>query len=220
MTAQSRRAQNRLEKRQRILDAALQVFADTGYSGASMDAIAAKAGLTKPTLYNHFASKDALFSAMMAAPRDVMLLAFDADAGKHYVDQLHAFAWSYASTVMRPDFLSLARLTIAEAHRFPQVGQDYQQSGPDKVLAGLMDFMIAQRDAGHLAFDDAELAAEDFWGLILSAPRNRALHVPTMPVDNAVLARYIDNGIRTFLRAYATDGPSDLSRLDMIIQQR
>ena len=49
--ALSRRAQNRAERTQRILDAALTVFAATGYSGTTMDAVAAEAGLTKPTLY-------------------------------------------------------------------------------------------------------------------------------------------------------------------------
>lgn len=213
----SRRAQNRLNTQERILKAAIKVFAETGYSGASMDVIAAEAGLTKPTLYNHFPSKEALFEAMMTAPRDVMLLAFDPTDGKDMVEQLLTFAWSYADTVMRPEFLSLARLIIGEAQRFPDVGRAYQQSGPDQVLRGLMGFLSAQRADGRLAFEDAELAAEDFWGLILSAPRNRALHVPDAVISRADLARYVHNGIRTFLRAYSTDAPRDLARLQSAI---
>ena len=213
MTALSKRAQNRLEKETRILAAALKVFADTGYTGASMDQIAAAAGVTKPTLYQYFDSKETLFQSMMAAPRDGMMLAFDTDANAHMVAQLYHFAWRYARTVMAPDFLSLARLIIAESHRFPTVGQTYQASGPDQVLAGLMRFMQAQRDAGRLTFEDTELAAEDFWGLILSAPRNRALHVPGTPVQQHDLKRYIDNGTATFLRAYSTAATDDLARL-------
>ena len=217
MNQLSRREQNRLEKQQRILSAALKVFAQTGYPGASMDAIAAEAGLTKPTLYKHFASKEALFAAVLAVPLDVMMLAFDTRTDKGLVAHLHEFAWSYAETVMRPEFLSLARLTIGEAHRFPNIGRDYQESGPDKVLAGLMAFMNDQRELGRLTFEDAELAAQDFWGLILSAPRNRALHVPTERTDSATLARYINNGISTFLRAYSTDPALDLHTLSVIL---
>lgn len=220
MKQMSRREQNRLEKQERILSAAITVFSETGYSGTSMDAIAAQAGLTKPTLYNHFPSKEALFSAMMAARRDVMMTAFDMHSGQDFVDQLLDFAWSYAGTVMRPEFLSLARLIIGEAQRLPEIGREYQESGPNKVLAGLMGFLSAQRDQRRLAFEDAELAAQDFWGLILSAPRNYALHVPTAEISRDLLARYINNGMRTFLKAYSTAPEADLNRLAALLADK
>lgn len=220
MNQVSRREQNRLDKQNRILGAALKVFAEAGFSGASMDVIAAKAGLTKPTLYNHFSSKEILFQAMMSAQRDVIMLAFNMAPTSDLVDQLYEFAWSYSKTVMRPEFLSLARLVIGEAHRFPDVGREYQESGPDKVLTGLMAFLETQRDLKRLTFEDAELAAEDFWGLILSAPRNRALHVPDADVSYETLARYIHNGIRTFLRAYSTEPVVDLERLSTAISSQ
>lgn len=48
------------ESRERVFDAAVRVFAETGYSGASMDRIAAVAGMQKSSIYNHFASKEAI----------------------------------------------------------------------------------------------------------------------------------------------------------------
>lgn len=217
MSTPSRRAQNRQEKEARILKAATAVFAANGFSATTMDAIAAAAGLSKPTLYQYFASKDDLFSAMLAAPRDAMLDVFVAEAGANHVAQLFSFAESYAATVMRPDLLSLARLIIGEAHRFPEVAQTYQQNGPDVVLARLMQFMVEQRKAGHLTFDDAELAAQDFWGLILSAPRNAALHHPDHIPNSAEISRHIRNGVKVFLRAYATHVQKDLAQLSAII---
>ncbi|MFC6636812.1 helix-turn-helix domain-containing protein [Sulfitobacter sediminilitoris] len=68
MNQLSRRERNRLERQNRILDAAIKVFAEAGFPGASMDEIARQAGLSKPTLYQYFTSKEALFEAMMAAP--------------------------------------------------------------------------------------------------------------------------------------------------------
>lgn len=217
MTALPRRQQNRLAKEKRILEAAQQIFASEGYSGATMDAVAIKAGLTKPTLYQYFASKEALFAAMMSSRRDDMLLAFEEPKEASMVTQLHAFAWAYADTVMRPDLLSLARLIIGEAQRFPEIGQTYQASGPDRVLAGMMKYLSMQRDAGRLAFEDAELAAQDLWGLILSAPRTRALYQPDNAPDRADVARYVENGLRVFLRAYSTDVVRNLAELDEII---
>ena len=215
MTAIPQRELNRLAKQRRILDAALTVFAAEGYSGTSMDAIAAKAAVSKPTLYQYFGTKEQLFTEIMLAERNTMLLAFD-HPGTDMVAELHHFAWHYADTVMRPEFLSLARLIIGEAQRFPEIGRAYQAAGPDRVLAGMIAYLTRQRDAGKLTFDDAELAAEDLWGLILSAPRNQALHLPDRIPTRPELARYIHNGLRVFLKAYATDPARDLAQLQTI----
>lgn len=216
MTALPKRQQNRLLRERRILDAALEVFSQKGFVGASMDDIAAGAGLTKPTLYQYFPSKDELFTAMMTQERDHMLESFEYPSASGMVAELHAFSWHYADTVLRPEMLNLARLIIGEAQRLPDVGRAYQASGPDRVLAGMIQYLERQRGAGRLVFDDAELAAEDLWGLILSAPRNRALHIPDALPDRATIERYIRNGLRVFLRAYSAAPEEDLATLSSL----
>lgn len=218
MTALPRRQLNRQNRERAILDAALKVFAAQGFSGATMDAVATEAGLTKPTLYSYFPSKDDLFQAMMLSKRDLMLDVFDHPSGS-MVSDLRDFAWAYADTVMRPDMLSLARLIIGEVTRFPEIGRAYQASGPDHLLHGIMCYLATQRDAGRLAFDDAELAAQDLWGLILSAPRTQALHRPDALPDRATLNRYITNGLRVFLKAYSTTPAQDLDQLTALCRQ-
>jgi len=215
----SKREQNRVEKRANALDAALAIFSSKGYAATTMDAIAAEAGLTKPTLYQYFSSKDELFREMMLAPRDQMLMAFDHSVKKCHVEQLWEFSWAYARTVMHPEFLALARLTIGDAQRNPDMGKAYQASGPDRVLAGLSEFMANQAKLKRLQIEDAELAAEDFWGLILSAPRNRALHIPDSDTSVAELGKYIKNGIKVFLSAYSTSAGEDLKRLSALIRK-
>src|SRR5690348_14244025 len=61
------------QRRGRILAAATRVFARKGYDGASMSDIAEAAGVTKPVLYDHFASKDALFETLLRSIRDGLL---------------------------------------------------------------------------------------------------------------------------------------------------
>lgn len=216
MTALPRRQQNRLDRERQILDAALTVFAAMGYSGATMEAVAAEAGLTKPTVYSYFPSKESLFSAMMLAKRDRMLDVFEHPSPEGMVQDLYTFAWDYADTVMRPDMLSLARLIIGEVQRFPEIGRAYQASGPDHVLRGMMRYLEDRRDEGRLSFDDAELAAQDLWGLVLSAPRTQALYMPDAVPDRAALARYVTNGLRVFLKAYSTTPGPDLLQLDAL----
>jgi AcrR family transcriptional regulator len=55
------------ERRAQLLGVARRLFARDGYRGASMEAIAEAAGVTKPVLYQHFSSKRALYSALLAA---------------------------------------------------------------------------------------------------------------------------------------------------------
>lgn len=207
------------KKRARILDAALEVFSHSGYSGASMDAIAEMAEVSKPTLYMYFGSKEQLFESMMLARRDAMLMAF-LDPSGNMVEDLHTFAWQYAATVMDPSMLSLARLIIGESQRFPEIGRAYQKAGPDRLLQGIIIYLEDQKTNGRLAFADGELAAEDFWALILSAPRNKALHMPDEVPGKAAIRRHVENGLRVFLRAYSTDPDRDIRQLAKITAEK
>ena len=54
------------ERRAQLLGVARRLFARDGYRGASMESIAEAAGVTKPVLYQHFSSKRALYSALLA----------------------------------------------------------------------------------------------------------------------------------------------------------
>lgn len=218
MTAVLKRSEKKEAKRQRILDAALNVFSQAGYADTSMDAIAQSADVSKPTLYMYFGSKEQLFEAIMLSGRDEMLEPFDLSS-PDMVDDLLTFSWNYAGIVMKPQFLSLARLIIAEAQRFPAIGHTYQEAGPDRVLKGIMTYLELQKKNGRLAFKDAELAAQDLWALILSAPRNQALHMPDKIPKRAAIARYVNNGLAVFLKAYSTQSSIDLERLKHLLAQ-
>jgi hypothetical protein len=80
-------------------------------------------------------------------------------------------------------------------------------------MRGIMRYLEGQRRAGRLDFEDAELAAQDLWGLILSAPRTQALYMPDAQPDRTTLRRYIVNGLRVFLKAYSTAPGQDLDQL-------
>ena len=220
MMTQRKLSLRQIEKQQRILASALKVFSETGYSAASMDAIALEAEVSKPTLYMYFGSKEQLFESIMVTQRNVMLEPFENPSGD-MVRDLIDFAWHYADVVMRPEFLSLARLVIGEAQRFPAIGRAYQAAGPDKLLNGIISYFEMQRANGNLDFEDGELAAQDFWALILSAPRNQALHIPDDIPSPAHIRRYLENGLCVFLRAYSTHREKDLGRLaEALIKQK
>lgn len=72
------RDQTQAETRERLLDAARELFARVGYAGASVDAIAAAAGYTKGAVYANFASKEEVFVALLRRHKDEELAAFRA----------------------------------------------------------------------------------------------------------------------------------------------
>ncbi|MHA6758416.1 TetR family transcriptional regulator [Streptacidiphilus sp. PAMC 29251] len=81
------------QTRQRILDAAAEVFAEHGYSGASMRDIAERLGITKAALYYHFASKEDLLDGLVQpAVQALTDYAQAAESGLHSpAEMLHRF---------------------------------------------------------------------------------------------------------------------------------
>ena len=77
-----RRRVGRAEREQQILDAAVAVFTERGYQGASMDAVAERVGVTKPVLYTHFGSKEGLLLACIARARAELLAVTTAAAAR------------------------------------------------------------------------------------------------------------------------------------------
>ena len=73
------------ERRAQLLDVARRVFGRDGYRGASMEAIAEAAGVTKPVLYQHFSSKHALYASLLEAElgqlTEALVRAFDLAEG-------------------------------------------------------------------------------------------------------------------------------------------
>lgn len=212
----SPKSTKRAAKHARILDAALQEFSTNGYSGASMQAIADRAEVSKPTVYQYIGQKEDVFRAVLEQGRSTILAPFANADGASLVTVLWRFAWSYADYVLRPDTLAISRLMIGEATRVPDVVRQYQQTGPAQVLGGIIDYLEAQTQTGHLRMDRPEEAAEHLWSLILSGPRNHALHFPQDRIEQAVLEASIRGGLRVFLTSYAASPDIALKALGQL----
>ncbi|MHC1558205.1 TetR/AcrR family transcriptional regulator [Actinomycetospora sp. C-140] len=68
-------------RRQQVLDAAVAVFSEEGFHGASMDAVAARAGVSKPLVYAHGGSKEELFAACLHREAERLLRSVESAAG-------------------------------------------------------------------------------------------------------------------------------------------
>lgn len=195
-------------KRGAILEAATTLFLRKGYPGTSMDEVAAVAGVSKQTVYKHFADKERLFTEIVIAtvteasdPVHDEVLRLN-DSGDLDAD-LRDLAHRQLATVMQPQLLQLRRLVIAEVGRFPQLGETFYEQGPKRTMAALAKAFERLAERGVLQLDDALLAASHFNWLIMSAPMNQAMLLgrDEAPAP-AELDRYVNSAVRVFLAAY------------------
>jgi AcrR family transcriptional regulator len=98
MPTQPRRRLSKEARRAKLLAAAEEVFGEVGYSGATMELVAARDGVTRSLLYEHFASIDEIYLECHRAAREEMqrrLLEAAASAGPGLEDQLRAGLFAY-----------------------------------------------------------------------------------------------------------------------------
>ncbi len=207
------------KKRSLIAAAAHAEFCKNGYDGTSMDRLAEAAGVSKPTLYQYFGDKETLFMSVLDIVGQHLTTPLVSPEGT-LVERLWRFSWTYADFVLRPDILSLARLILGEAARRPQSAVAYHRAGPGQAFAGIVRFVNEAVLAGDLEVDDAELAANDLWSLILSGPRDHYLHHVTATPDPEYLRRSIGHGLKVFLSVYSTNRQRDLRELEETLSQR
>lgn len=112
-----------------ILLAAKEVFLDTGFERATMDAVAARAGASKRTLYAHFGSKDKLFLSLVALVRDLFLtrIGQPGQAGDpdDPVSATTAFCARYVHALHYRTQIEMCRTVIAESARFPDAATSH-----------------------------------------------------------------------------------------------
>lgn len=192
------------EKAESILAAAQRVFLANGFGAASMDAIAREAGASKATLYAYFASKEELFGAVVAREGERYFRGFSAaELDPRDVERsLTEIAQRFLGLVLSPDAVAVNRITIAEAVRFPQLGEVFWRSGPERSRAQIEAFLRRAHDAGKLSIADAKLAAEQFIALMRGDSHLRQLLRLETPVNPAQIATSAREAVATFLRAF------------------
>ena len=195
-------------KRQAILDAATDLFLQHGFLGANMDEVAARAEVSKQTVYKQFESKEALFIAIVgrmtgAAGDEVQREIADLGEQDDPERQLLAYAEQQLLIVLTPRLMQLRRLVIGEANRFPALGRALQAGGPGRAVAGLTQALSRWTDRGLLDIADPAAAASHFNWLIMGEPVNNAMFLGDASIpDAAALRRHAAEGVRVFFAAY------------------
>lgn len=198
-----------VRSRAAVVDAARTLFLRKGYAGTTMEEIAASAGLTKRTVYNNYADKEALFTQIVA---DVIAYAEEfahelrgefsvAITDANLRTTLEDLGRRLALAIVRPEVVALRRLLIGEARSFPGLAREYFDRAPGQVIEALADGFEHLGQAGLLRVADARRAAAQFAYLVVGEPLDRAILGGTPPPKRHLVA-CAREGVETFLARY------------------
>lgn len=184
------------DNRTRILDAAACAFMEKGYR-ACVDDIAARAGVVKQTLYNHFDNKELLFREVIRNAVKSILVGLEVADGD-LRKSLIVFAAAMRQRTLCSEGIAMFRAIVAEAPRFPELASSFFAEGPDHAVRTLAAFLSKAMAAGQLRNDDPVFAAEMLIGMLLGHDRMRGL----MNQDTDDGPGKVSGIVDCFLRAY------------------
>ena len=156
-----------------MLDSALEVFLDRGYEQATVDMIAAAAGMTKRTVYARYEDKTALFKAVVQRAIDQYKLPLEAmksaDRGD-LAETLTSIARMRLAHVLSPTGLRLQRILNAESYRYPDIFNSAFEQGTKPLIDFLAEVLARHAAAGHAEISDPQRAATVFMSMVVGGP--------------------------------------------------
>ena len=175
-------------KREAIIAAATHMFFDVGYSATAIEQVAAHAGVSKVTVYNHFGDKRGLFVAAVESQCQQMRGYFSLEGAQSgdLRDRLIALGHAMIAFLSRPEMTRFELRIAAETEHEPSIGRSFLDAGPRNMRERFVMLLRHEVEQGRLVIDDLPLAAEQFvsmcrgfsdlerrFGVAIDAERNR-----------------------------------------------
>ncbi|OSM94100.1 hypothetical protein AU490_14590 [Lonsdalea populi] len=217
--------------RNAFLTAARDVFLDAGFAHATMDAIAARSGSAKSTLYRYFDSKESLFSALItkaSQEQDGEIINFLYRSGHapqfsgppgNAIDSLdfpdHAEDCQYAlikfgqyilTSFHTPQSLAVRRMMIA-ASTNPDVGRLFYQQGSARVVYHLEQYFKPFIEKGYFYSSDPHVVACHYFGLLESEINEAGLYNVIVQLSEGQISDIVSRAVEVFMRAYVRKFP-------------
>ena len=203
MTLENYRIQIREEKSKAALDAAMVLFLAQGYDRTSLVQVARDASISTGTLFKHFPTKAALFGAVIQR-----LWNADTEMAKPLPKAgspkkgLTSLGLEYAEVLGHKDTLPIFRVIMAEAPRFPELGEYLFECGKMPFLHRIHLYLNAEIALGTLAVNDMPLAASQFLGMINDAIFWPRFFLMSMTVTPDRVKQVINEAVTTMLHRY------------------
>jgi TetR/AcrR family transcriptional regulator of autoinduction and epiphytic fitness len=190
-------------KRAAILDAAVAEFRQSGYDATSMDRIADSAGVSKRTVYNHFPSKEALFTQILEQlwerSVDGLDLAYRKD--RPLREQLLELVKQKLRLLNDANFVDLARVAIAASIHSPERAQEMVERMGIRE-EGLTTWIRAAAADGRIKADDPVFASMQLQGLVKGFAFWPQITMGQPPLTPARQKQVADAAVDMFLAQY------------------
>ncbi|MEV0109242.1 TetR/AcrR family transcriptional regulator [Nocardia sp. NPDC050799] len=199
------------QKRAAILSAARELFLAQGFDRSSVDAVAARAEVSKRTVYDYFGDKHTLLQAVVDAVgqslTDTIRRTLDdtltgLPEGADLEESLVTFSMRIATDMLgSAEYATLVRLVRAESGHLPHPGYNPMADTPEEAIA---ERFAAFAAAGLLDIPDPRLAVDQFLVLAFGVALNK--FGSANAAEDPRVEPLVVEGVRTFLRAFRT-GP-------------
>lgn len=191
------------DRRAEIIDAALGEFSEKGFRGATINGIARAARIASPALiYWYFkGGKEELFQAVLSRHAPILQAVRDPEAlmERPPEEVLPLLARAYMRTAEGPVVQRLARLTVGEALRRPEVADMAARRGPARVLGFLKEYMARQVELGRLRPHDVRSSSRALIGMFIPQVAGNVLF-PALREDGLTDEEHLWTSIEIFLR--------------------
>lgn len=192
------------EKRLAILRAAKTLFAKRGFDATSMDALARAAGVSKLTLYSHFADKDALFAASVVATCEAHAppAFFDPTQPLPLRQRLLQIGRGFVDLIMDEEVIDFYRMMAAQARNDDRLGKLFYAAGPEPTVRQFAQLLSSAHQQQELRVPNPKVAAEHFFCLLKGVHHLQALMACRGPLNETERTHHVTEVVELFLRAY------------------
>ena len=192
------------ERCRRIMEAARTHFYAHGLERASVDAIAADAGVSKMTIYSHFGSKEGLFEAVVRERTERVVGGLE---GAEALDPrqpqkvLLAIGEQFLALTREEAALGKFRSVYGAAGAQPEACRAFYRQGAERLIGDLAAYLRRAHEAGSLMVRHPRQAADLFLSMFLGDGHIRGLLMLDMP-DARENRALLKEAVRVFLAAY------------------
>jgi AcrR family transcriptional regulator len=177
------REEARLRRQTQIEDAAYALLEEKGYAGATMQALARRAGASMETLYSWYGDKPGLFRALIARNAETVQQVLDGQAGTAGAATLIAVGESLLALLTGPRAVALNRAAAADATG--ALGAELAAGGRATVMPRIADLIARMAAAGQIApGDETPEALADLWLALLAGDLQLRRVIGAIPALN------------------------------------
>ena len=169
-----------------MIAAARQEFLASGYAGASMVAVAERAGVSTKTMYRLIPTKAELFRSVVSDRISRFMLDIDAEAldALPLDKALERMLAAYGTLTLDGESIAMQRLVLGECDRFPEIAASFYDLAIRRTSEAMQGWLRRQCDRGLIAVEDLAAATDMLRGMMIMGPQ-RAVMLGQRPAPEA-----------------------------------